>query len=702
MQQEHFQCLHHPISPHKLLRRTLTFNPANQKLLQKIKMKRLFLKKIIELPRYKSQQAPLLPSRPHFPHPKTLKGLTQAQLTSFTQLYWLEGLKSVKTLHKLKIHPQKHSKVDHVLKYLKKLPKRVKFIDLRIENEPELRHSHVAKIYKNLASFREVRAYKRSLKLDEEDGEYVEKEYKLMSRYIKRLPNMSALTYKQNVYDQIGFQRVIRNEEACPWMTGLVMVLAGEVFRSYETVRDTFEQEESDGSDSHSSSEEEDILRLTDGEETGGLRERSQDQFLENNPTRIFTRGESEESEEAEEESLEQQRKRIMREEIMPSFRFHLFPNLRALTLRISDGCLYPLDQFVVDGFKALAKLDMLRISLAERPLGTTFIFQGLLELPSLSYFRMKIPFLKEEEWSLLKQFLAKQPDLTDLRINICQPRSTKAGYLQQNRHLENFWQFLENKPKIQCLGVKSKAWALESLSKGLKPAILPQLKILKLKCLDDVLTSSSPADKRIEGLCDFIRNHKTTLYHITINMIFALEIDVIKKLGEAIAEVSHLRELKIYMNSSANSSLEDTTDYFDQILQKELSNKVQKKLKLAKNCNPSLSTMLRGLTKLEELNLNFGIVENANEKSMKWFLDIFNVLPTLQALKFFKFSVPFYRMMRQTETKIIIALLNLKNITKLRCNINGVAITDDEVMSIEKIVEQVNDRQALRCDLMF
>jgi len=58
--------------------------------------------------------------------------------------------------------------------------------------------------------------------------------------------------------------------------------------------------------------------------------------------------------------------------------------------------------------------------------------------------------------------------------------------------------------------------------------------------------------------------------------------------------------------------------------------------------------------------------------------------------------------MMRQTETKIIYALLNLKNITKLRCNINGVAITDDETMNIEKIVEQVNDRQALRCDLMF
>jgi len=261
----------------------------------------------------------------------------------------------------------------------------------------------------------------------------------------------------------------------------------------------------------------------------------------------------------------------------MPLFRFHLFPNLRQLLIRISYDCLYPLDRFVVDGFKALTKLESMKVSMSERPLGTTWVFRGLLELPSLKYFRMKIPFIKDEEWVLLEEFFSKQNNLIDMRIGINAQRSTKTGYLQQNKHLENVWKFLENKPKLQYLGFKSKTWSLESLSKGLQPIHLPQLKYIKLKCMDDIFTSASPAEKRVEGLCDFITNHKATLRHLTLNLIFALEIDVIKKLGEAISEVSQLKELKLYVNSSTNSSMEDTTEYFDGILMRDISNKVEK-----------------------------------------------------------------------------------------------------------------------------
>lgn len=73
----------------------------------------------------------------------------------------------------------------------------------------------------------------------------------------------------------------------------------------------------------------------------------------------------------------------IMCQEMMPFFRFDLFPRLKELRL-FHETPLYPLGPFVINGFAALKNLQNLIINLEERPQGSNYVFQGLLKLPLL------------------------------------------------------------------------------------------------------------------------------------------------------------------------------------------------------------------------------------------------------------------------------------------------------------------------------
>lgn len=145
-------------------------------------------------------------------------------------------------------------------------------------------------------------------------------------------------------------------------------------------------------------------------------------------------------------------RTRIIMNELMSMFYFHLFSNLTSLTLYGPDleEKSFPLGSFIVDSFASLKKLKCLVLSFYTRPKGTRFISVGLLELPSLQSFSFEMSFVRNEEWNLLWKFMNKQTDLFALKLAISLKTKSLERTLEQNKRMDKTILCLKYLPKLR------------------------------------------------------------------------------------------------------------------------------------------------------------------------------------------------------------------------------------------------------------
>jgi len=713
--------------PYRFLTRNLRDFGSNYQVFQKIFIKRLYLNKLID-----DRDESLTPEEipyPPFKHNKLLKTLKYIQVPSVHKSYVHESLKNAKNLKGFGVDSYSNdTSLAKIAFYLKKLPKETQIISLQIFKDDPVPNRDFYKIAKSIRILRKLENFYRWFML-ENNRTHVPRELRTYNQSVSRLKKMKKVVYQIGSNEQPGFQRAMRRGFVYPQITGIKIFLSAEELPNYFRLEPYFDPETSHDIDPHSEFEhltgiEQQTYRMVQDEIRREDEEQGDDLLIFRNALNREIRPRNREAEELDDfGSLTSDTERpimnlgelfnddeeeedfvascIMREEIKPFFRFDLLPNLKQLRISQEDY-LYPLDSFVVDGFAALTKLEELKLNIMSRSMGTSYIFRGFLKLPLLKKFSLNISFIKNQDWDLLQQFLTHQNNLESLQLSTNLEPCTSARFIQQNKYLESTIQCLENKTLLKCLKIRSTYWSLEALSNGLShlTKMTNQFHTLELEASDETITSQTKPWKRIDGLCQFIKNQSESLKTLRVYLPLVLDDNVVVHVAEAISKMLNLRELSLSLNSCSLIENEELIDYFELTLQSEISVKSRNKLKRSKTWNPSVAKYLKRLQNLEDFTLNFDV---ANDDSMRWFLDIMKALPSLERLRSVFISTQSGACLLDVEEKVEAALFELENIKLIDMFLfSRDSYSRRMLRGLERTVRDINERQSLRCDLMF
>lgn len=394
----------------------------------------------------------------------------------------------------------------------------------------------------------------------------------------------------------------------------------------------------------------------------------------------------------------------LMREEMKPFFNFEALPNLKSLNIEQKDF-VYPLGSYVVDGFKALNKLEDLRLTIEKRSPGTNYFFHGLLHLLALKILSLEMRFIKNVDWILFQEFLKKQENLETLSLQIHEMSSAKQQYLQQNAYLTDAIKELANKKHLKSLSLKSKVWSLEALSKGLAHLKMKnQLHSLILGGTDDTITSEEKPWKRVEGLCNFIRNQKDSLRTLEIFLPSISEENPATHIADSISNLKNLRKLNLSTHYGLCHDFQRLFADSQGMLETENTTKSQIKLKASKNWNPSLAKYFKRLKSLEEFRLEFSI---PNSDSTSWYVDLMKSLLNLKCLRKIYIATLSLEELLNSHEKVALIIQELKDIKEIEIYVDIAEIKYDQsiprsYLILHQITHEINSRQATRCDLMF
>jgi len=730
----------------EFLRRTTIFNQGDDLQLKKIIMKRLYLRKLKEVD---DNPAPKLAVQRKLIRNKLLKTIKHFNISTCNKLYWSEAMKNCQNLQTFTIDSECNSiDIGKAVRHLKVLPKGTKKVSLNIQNEEETpaNGKDVCRIPKVVGRLRNLISFHKALWYNGEPN-YVEKEMKLINKCMKRLPHVKNVSYVQSFSEQRGFQKLMKKEGEYPAITALTIELTADRFPDYRNFYgEFFHQEYSIDLDESSSNSEltsdisreyinilEDLNRSgptseeekTSSDELGGnlrgITSSEGTETQENNRQRksstIVTSDEEMNTEEHSDSEtdisddfflggnifLRAIAQKVMTAEVAAFFKFKRFPNLKKLTFNNQDP-LYPLGGFVIDGFASLKKLEELSMEVAYRSMGTSFLFLGFLKLPLLKSFSLRIPFITREEWIFLRKFIKKQVNLESLTLIISSERGLARNYHEQNREITRTIHALEGAKKLKDLYLSSSFWSIEALSEGLKNLTMKnQLTSLKIEAFDDTMTSKKPVLERVEGLCQFIKQQKDSLHVLFVRLPHVLKQTLINHLGEAIGELTELRELVISMNLAFVYGMDFYTMYFEETLKAEAPWVVDDKMNPPKHWNINLAKHLGKLGKLEKFSIHFDVISEENANCLKWFIDILRVLSTMHQMKrvdFFTTSTYALSLIVPKMKQAIFDLTNVKQVDALIFNDRTPYRRD--IGEIYDAIHEMHDKQCLRTELMF
>jgi len=691
---------------YKFMTRTLRADHTNDLIFKKICSKRLYLKNIIDH-REKDFGSEERVYR-LFKNTKAFRTLKNIQIPCISRSYISENLKYSRHLKSFTIEPLFDNIIfSHLPRYIKRLPRNIQKINLDCYAHNSVTNKDFYNIAKSLRCLHKLQYFNRHYQMSNPpDRNHVQRELRTYSQSVSRLQNVNRIGYSLGIGEEQSFQRAVRKGIIYPGITELQMCLSVLTFANYLQMTDYLKHEHSiDGDlgfDFNDMNDEEKLshaiikseIRRNDQGKEDDDEKQSKTKFIPDNEDEFADNWFM---------MIDEDLRAVcqMREDIKPFYRFEVFPNLKKLTLSHEDA-LYPLDSFVVDGFKSLQKLEDLSIEFMARSIGTGFMFKGLLELPLLRNFSLDIVFIKNDEWEILKNFVKRQDKLESLEIILSCHTSSKARYLQQNELLTSLIKELENKNFLRSLSLKSNGWSLEALSKGLShltSTMVNQLHSFSFKGSDDTIFSQEKLWQRIEGLYSFIKKQKRSLRNLEVDLSCALENNVTTFIAEAISTLTRLRKLDFTVNPRSASGMNYVVDYFEKDLQeKEAEDSIQK-LKRSEKFNPHLARNFSKLENLEDFSLRFDVF--SSEFGL-WFVDLLKVLPNLEKLREISIRTNSAELLDGVSSEIVSRVQQeFKNVRKVAISSFKI-IESDEQISLGETLNKINEKQALRCDLMF
>ena len=659
---------------YKFLLRNLVLKVEDKKILQKTNLKRLYIKKLSQNLVDFSCAPNKWNKRPYF-HKKILKCLSQIKLCDFTRYYWLEYIKTMKSLSHLQIDSDDRTTNLHIVpKYLKRVPKLLRNLDVILQIDQYVPGKNAYQIVKGITSFKNLRSFKQSFfwEIDQDQGPEII--HTMITNYIKRLPQSKEFYYKQSLGNQLYLEKLmiqgVRNE----YLTDLVLPIFGDLFSGFTLLEDLLEEEHSENDiiEENNMIEDHNEFETEFVAESASIKEQQ-----------VFTKGQ----------------RNLMRNELLPVFQFNLLPNLTKLDLTLSQ-CLYSLDAFTVESFACLRNLNSFSLNIEERPLNSKFLFLGFLSLPKLQSFSLKIPFIRKEEWHYLAEFLRYQIDLVSFSLHITKARGNSTRKREQSHNLEKMLICLKKNLKLRYLSLNSEDFFFENIVRGLDAiSKTHQLNSLEIEGHSDNFASSEQISKSLEKFNSFLKHNKGSLYYLTLRIPFLQDVKMVNKLGEALAGLKELRELKVYVNYARNYAIKDFIQGLETIQQKEPKEDKDEESQLV---DPHLVQMTRGLKKLETFGIFIGNLYGNKEALKKWIFDLFKLSSYLKKIKNFDFSIPFEELSRNNLHQIKLYLERLKNAFHITNNTYFSISKSSEEREISKLVDNLNTTNSLRCDLMF
>jgi len=685
----------------KFLRRFIVVDSQDKNILQKARQKGIYVRCVNDLDM--ANHLGEVNLRKH----KYLKGkyvncLKKVEIKRSGRFEWYNVLKNARNLENVNLIFARteifevagfavrfKKSIDKLLQCIKKLPKGIKYLNIKID-ELEVEKGHLNKIYRAVGSFKHLETYKRMLGFQPPDVSYVFKELLLIKNYLSKARELKNFGYNfrrdhpKSIQDQHEFLALMKYGRQCPWVTDFKLYLEPDVMLNVDLKEETSVDYTEEEREKYEENQWEDDYDA----------ELEEEEFEDDEEEEVL---EEEEDDETEEEKVNK-----LKEEIATFYRFDLFPNLKKLHLELSKGCFYPLDSFVVKGFSALKSLKHLVVAAKDRPQGTKYLFEGFLEVPLLEMFHLKMPFMKKEDWDLLKRFFDKQVDLQAITLDIFKNRSTKEGYLEQNRDFAEYvGGYLSKKPKLEYVCLRSKILTVEALSETLKRVeIKDQLKLLSVSVFDDHLTTEKSASERVKGLCDFIISQKGSLCYLSVNLLFILEAEVLQRLTRAIPQIKILRMLEFYIN--ADQTIRDESIKFFKNVLKEAN--VVESYPKCESYFVEVAEMLKKLQTVDDLALYQYILQSKEENLKDEFIEILRALPEMKKLRNLDLSIPFKKISDSFLKETRESLLGLTDLSTVAVETGGHSLFFDKPYDyfVQNIVRQVNQRQYLRTDLMF
>jgi len=709
----------HSTKYNKFIPRNLFLEKNPDLIMQKIKLKGLYIRRFFQ--KNDHSYGASIKNTFHKEHlnTKSFKITTHLQMPSSNHHYWCQIFKHSSKLKHFSFEGNyKENLLQNLSHYITKLPKRTIFIKLTAVAIIPIDETEVYKIPKSLRYLPFLQHFEKAFHF-ERTSTSLPQETKLYNYYTKRLRSLKNLICHHHIDEQKGIHALMAEDEEYTQITGLGIFLVPGNFEVTNVFGNLYEPENSQIIDSIAEYKANSVLeRALDSQKTNNnllLEDDSDDNNNQSPQQNTQTTDEDDESDTAFRRSLSlnevTQRAKLAieaaaRVEIMSFYRFHLFPNLTKLNLTMQN-IIYPLSTFVIDGFRALENLKELKIRIVSRPIGTTYLFKGFLELPSLDLFSLDLEFLKGEDWSLLIDFLRNQKELESFSLRVLERRGNRERYLQQNEHLENTLRSLEGNTSLKTLYIRSPYWSLEALSRGLQPLTMKnQLQSFDFEGSDDIVTSSHTILERIGGLCEFIKKHKESLREINIGFPCEIKPSIVGHVIDAVSQLKELRKFMLYMNCNFFHGASDITEYFENTIQEGIAPEKKKKILKLKNWNPSIAKGLKKLPNLQEVGVYFDVLEkeSQNQNQGKWFLDIVKALPDMKALRKFSFSTHSCEVMKGIAKKVIAGLMEAKNIREVSASVHNIDVpSGTEINEIYKVVQMINKKQAAtRCDLMF
>jgi len=356
-----------------------------------------------------------------------------------------------------------------------------------------------------------------------------------------------------------------------------------------------------------------------------------------------------------------------------PSFRFHIFSNLKALEIKAQklDKKLYPdFGSSLAEAFEDLHYLKKLYLKLSSHPPGTDFILQGLLKLPLLTSLSLRIDSMSLSQGDILNTFIKKQANLASMSLEI---KCSTTDELQENQFLENFLESHSHKPLLKHLTLNLNSWEAEYLSEGLKRLQgSDQIKAFELKIREFI--DCRPREKSFAGLCDFLLRNRNTLDDLALDLALEplYEVEMYDSMNSVIPQLTQLQhfDLRFYLNEHK------MTRYLFDL---------------------DLKSILLKLENLQRVVLNLDYLSEFPPECREWMVECFTVLPLLKSLRKLEFSIPIEGLSRTEINMITMGLKGLNRFVKMEfLNIDDLGFYEKETEEIVKVYWDVVELQAL------
>lgn len=377
---------------------------------------------------------------------------------------------------------------------------------------------------------------------------------------------------------------------------------------------------------------------------------------------------------------------------IPPIFRFSLFPNLRQLTLSVYTEQPQKLvfGSSVTQGLKSLVHLEQLNLSLGSRVKGVGYIFKGLRNFCLFSHLSLHIGFIHNHEELLLIEFLTRQSRLVSFHLSLDTRLSSRY-----NNTIEAICRCLNSMKRLKHLYLYSQAWQLKSLSAGLSQLeMINQLEKLDVTTYDNILTTSSTPESRVEGLCEFIKRQKFSLRTLQIRIEAVKDDIIVDSIIKAIAEAEGLTKLALNMNTGFINyeEIEEFVRGFPTFSETFVH----------------LKQTLQRLTQLVELDLDIGpLIIRKDEDTIVDSVLVFEALPAMKNLRQLTLSLPCMKKSIMTHPGRLSSLLPeakcLMHVDVRTCVSRISENRETEVIEeLEEVLLQTRQQRYIRTHLAF